>query len=655
MDRTAWIVIVLCVAGLFGWGAWSTKQQAEYAKEVEAWKAKQAELAKQEAPADRDVTVAKVEGEKTASDGATGDTKAQDSAPSAEKVPAKEVTLANDTIRVHFTNRGGGIASAEMLDHQRSLDEEDGYVVINERAENPIGALSTGPGEFDATNWEIAEQSDRTIAFRTVTAEKLEITKRYSLAEPGIEPHLLDLIVTVKNVDEQPLKSGQRFLYLGAGAPLHPDEFPRQTGFYFRDEESGDVVYKAVDYFKGKKFLGIGSDSKPHDELAITEVDWAGVNDQFFTTLLTPSEPYPTTLWASRFPITFKGQQEPVPDKKRRYAVEAALGLPDLSLAPGDQQSVSYELYIGPKEYERLDALGDHRTLVMKYDDTPIFGWMFGWAIRPLASVLIQILVWLKGIVGLYGIAIILVTILIRVLIWPVYAKSTRTMKRMSKLTPLMNEIKEKYKDDQERQSKELMKLYGDYGVNPLGGCLPMFIQLPVFLAFYGMLWRAAELRHESFLWVPDLSMPDTLFMIPGLGIPFNLLPILMAATTFVQMSMTPKTGDKTQQMVFKFMPLFFLVICYNFASALALYWTTQNVFSIFQTWIMNKLPEPELKKRKKTGKGFLERMQEQAKAREQGGGGGGAGPVPPGAAGRTKLASEKGDRHTKGKKKKRR
>ena len=225
-------------------------------------------------------------------------------------------------------------------------------------------------------------------------------------------------------------------------------------------------------------------------------------------------------------------------------------------------------------------------------------------------------------------------------------------MKRMSKLTPMMTEIKEKYKDDQERQSKELMKLYGEYGVNPLGGCLPMFIQMPVFLAFYGMLWRAVELRHENFLWIADLSMPDTLFMIPSLNIPFNLLPLLMAGTTFIQMSMTPKSGDKTQQMVFKFMPLFFLVICYNFASALALYWTTQNIFSIFQTWLMNRLPEPELKKRKrKNGKSFMERMQEQAAAREKGGSGGSQAP---GAANRTKLASEKGDRHTKGKKKKR-
>ena len=230
----------------------------------------------------------------------------------------------------------------------------------------------------------------------------------------------------------------------------------------------------------------------------------------------------------------------------------------------------------------------------------------------------------------------------------------------MSKLTPKMQELREKYKDDPQRMNQETMKLYKTYGVNPLGGCLPMFIQLPVFLAFYRMLWSAVELRHESFLWVTDLSMPDTLFEV--FGIPINPLPILMAFTTFVQMAITPKTGDKTQQMIFMLMPFIFLFICYNFAAALSLYWTTSNAFSILQTWLMNKLPEPELKKKAGSGKkGFFERLQEQAeaqqKARAAGGGGGGksssASPMSSGS--RTKLASEKGDRHTKSKKKKKR
>jgi YidC/Oxa1 family membrane protein insertase len=225
----------------------------------------------------------------------------------------------------------------------------------------------------------------------------------------------------------------------------------------------------------------------------------------------------------------------------------------------------------------------------------------------------------------------------------------------MSKLTPLMKKIKEKYPDDPTKMNEETMALYRKYGVNPLGGCLPMFIQMPVFLSFYRMLWSAVDLRHESWLWVPDLSMSDTLFQIPGLNLPFNLLPILMALTTFVQMAITPQTGDKTQRMIFMMMPFMFLFICYNFASALSLYWTTSNLFSILQTYITNKMPDVELKEKKNSGKkGFMARMQEQAEAQQKAKKSGGSSAPAPGQS-RTKLASEKGDRHTKSKKKKKR
>jgi YidC/Oxa1 family membrane protein insertase len=213
-------------------------------------------------------------------------------------------------------------------------------------------------------------------------------------------------------------------------------------------------------------------------------------------------------------------------------------------------------------------------------------------------------------------------------------------MKRMSKLAPIMKELKEKHKDDPTKLNQETMQLYRDYKINPAGGCLPMFIQMPIFLGFYRMLFNAVELRHQSFLWVEDLSMPDTLFQIPFLDIPFNLLPLLMAVTMIIQMKLTPSSGDPMQRRIFMFMPIFFLFICYNFASALALYWTTQNIFSIGQTWLMNKLPEPELKKvksSKKAGGGFMSRLAEKAEAQKQ----------------KQKTLGDKGNRHTKKKKKK--
>ena len=183
-------------------------------------------------------------------------------------------------------------------------------------------------------------------------------------------------------------------------------------------------------------------------------------------------------------------------------------------------------------------------------------------------------------------------------------------MKRMSKLKPEMDKIREKYADDPNKLNMETWGLYRKYGVNPMGGCLPMLIQIPIFFGFYRMLQYAVELRGKEFLWVVDLSQPDNLTHLAG--IPINILPIVMAITSFLQMRMTPSTGDKMQQRIMTFMPLVFFFFCYNFASALALYWTTQNIFSIGQTWLMGKMPEPDLKaKAKSNEKSWVQRMAE--------------------------------------------
>ena len=644
MDRTSWIAIVLCVAGLLGWGLWNSKQVAEYQRQQREWQAQKA-AETPEAPGGEEVAG----GAGTTKDGATAEG-AQSAAAPEETVEVRKVVLENQVARYLLSNQGAGIVTAELLDHPSSLKPDSGFVTLNRDGDSPIGALSAGPLQMDRTVWEVKSQTVDEVVFSTVTPEKLSIEKRFRLPDQGREPHLLDLQITIRNENDHSLQTGRRYLFSGSVSPLQKDEWPRQTGFFWWEPKNG-MHSKGSDSMKsGGVFLGIGGEEKSYHEVEVGQMRWAGVHGQFFVTLVKPSEPYDATIWASRFPVDLPGLEVQPTGKKKPHAVQAGISLPEMSMNPGEQRTLDFEVYLGPKEFRRLKALGDDRELVMNYADVPIFGWLFGWAIKPLASWLIQGLVFLKGLVGDYGISIILITIIIRTLIWPVYAKSTRTMKRMSKLNPLMAEIREKYKDNQQKQSEELMKLYRDYGVNPLGGCLPMFVQMPVFLAFYGMLWRAVELRHERFLWVPDLSMPDTLFQIPGLDIPFNLLPLVMAGTTFIQMQMTPKTGDKTQQTIFMLMPVFFLVICYNFASALALYWTTQNIFSIGQTWLMNKLPEPELKKKKRPkGGSFLERIQEQAKNRQAPRDGAGAGT----SGGRTKLPSERGDRHTKSKRKK--
>jgi YidC/Oxa1 family membrane protein insertase len=197
-------------------------------------------------------------------------------------------------------------------------------------------------------------------------------------------------------------------------------------------------------------------------------------------------------------------------------------------------------------------------------------------------------------------------------------------MKRMSKLAPMMKEIREKHKEDPQRMNMEVMKLYRDYQVNPLGGCLPLLFQFPIFLGYYNMMKSAVEMRGHSFLWAHDLSMPDTVATIPVFGgIAINPLPILMTITMFIQMKVSPQPAMadnpqmQMQMKIFKVMPFLFMFFCYNFASALALYWTVQNIISIGQTWLMKRQGDPPLIKGPPR-LSFAERMIAAQKARQQ-------------------------------------
>src|SRR5258705_10117262 len=202
-----------------------------------------------------------------------------------------------------------------------------------------------------------------------------------------------------------------------------------------------------------------------------------------------------------------------------------------------------------------------------------------------------------------YGLAILALTTIIKLTLWPIQNRANRSMRQMAALSPKMQELREKYKDDPTRMNQEVMKLYKSYGINPVGGCLPMLIQIPIFFGLYKMLSQAVELRNAKFLWVRDLSQPDTVAHLPVLGFPINVIPLLMAATQVWLMAVTPQTGHPTQSRIIMFTPLIFLFFCYNFAAALALYYTAQNLFSILQFWQNKRQPMPTLGKMPPAGK----------------------------------------------------
>ncbi|NNM28521.1 MAG: membrane protein insertase YidC [Akkermansiaceae bacterium] len=588
MDRKTWIVLLLCGIAL----AVNMHFRAKVARE-------QAEQAKKEAPA---------EVASPGPDGAPAATGALETVDPTVDPPVEEttVTLENGGVVFEFSSRTGGINFAE-LKAQGVVGAEDLNVRINRHGSHGVGALVRGMDRFIDGGYTLTRPSDREIVFLGRTTDGMLVKKRWVLMEDatGAE-YRLNLELTVENDSGNPVELSDLGLFAGAAAGLYKREWENQTGLFYK---GGKFKFKAVTWFK-KGFL---RSARSLFEEEVPALKYAGVSNQFFTTILVPDEPYDARVWGKTSTVE-------LPERAgggEKMAIRSALSLPAGTLASGaGARTMKFEVMMAPKRNVMLLRIGEGRGKVMNY------GWfglislslnwvlnvLHGWIFEPIASK------WS------WGLSIILLTILIRGVMWPLQNKSTRSMKRMSLLQPQIKELKEKYPDDPQKMNQEMMGLYREYGINPVGGCLPLLVQIPIFFGFYRMLMYAVELREQKFLWVDDLSQPDTVAVIPLFGgLPLNLLPIVMAGTMVLQMGMTPKTGDKMQQRIMMFMPIIFFVFCYNFASALALYWTTSNIFAIAQTLITKRLPDPELKKKGGGGKpGFFARLQERAEAAQK-------------------------------------
>jgi len=266
--------------------------------------------------------------------------------------------------------------------------------------------------------------------------------------------------------------------------------------------------------------------------------------------------------------------------------LEAQYILTNVKVNPGTQKKIEYNLFLGPKSMKVLKKTGHSLDKAIDFGMFDILAKPCLWIMNFLHDNFIQN----------YGISIIILTMFTKILLWPLGTKSYKSMGEMKKIQPLMAEIKEKYKNDKKKMNAETMALYKTYKVNPVGGCLPMVVQIPVFFALYRMLYEAIELRHAPFfLWINDLSAPDRLFsfdfsipfMQPPYGIP--VLTIIMGASMLLQQKMSPPMGDAAQAKMMMFMPIIFTVIFINFSSGLVLYWLVNNVLSMAQQHYITK------------------------------------------------------------------
>ncbi len=307
--------------------------------------------------------------------------------------------------------------------------------------------------------------------------------------------------------------------------------------------------------------------------LTHNNISWAAINQKYFTLALFPGSAS-NTLSINKIAIQPKDAKEKIEPSR-----EILIGVSQ----PLDAGTCSLSVYGGPKALNELERAYQGFERLIDYG-------MFGFIAAPLAGFMNYLYEYLKN----YGLVIIVLTILIKIVFYPLTHKSYTSMKKMQDLQPHMKSLQEKYKNDKQRLNQEMMVLYKEKGVNPMGGCLPMLLQMPVFFALYQTLSQSIELRGAEFLWIADLSATETLF--------FKPLVLLMGVTMFLQQAMTPTTvADNRQAQMFKFMPIMFTAMFWNFPAGLVLYWLMNNVLTISQQYLINKTGKTPKTKAKET------------------------------------------------------
>jgi YidC/Oxa1 family membrane protein insertase len=501
-------------------------------------------------------------------------------APSATPVAFVEqtATLRNSDVELHFTNRGGGISEAILLNYPLEYPDKGGKrVTLNSPARLPIGAIVDDPAAPLLPEYTLARKAD-TVTLEYVTPEQVTIRKKFFFPPTNEKKDnfIAELDVDFANNGGSAYSNPGCFLAVGSAVPIHRNDYPSYTRLVWL--VTGNAKGVDVGWFgAGGGILGMGQHPARPNYVQSVNAQWVAASDQFFTSLVVPLTGKVDSVWGRRFDVD--------PEQKT-YGLEGAMHLPGFKVDPGQTYNARFQLYLGPKLYHRLAQLEHNEAEVMEFG-----------VFKLICQALLNVLNTLNSFLGNYVAAILALTTIVKLSLWPLQNKATASMRRMSALSPKIQELREKYKDDPTRMNQEVMKLYKEYGINPVGGCLPMHIQIPIFFGLFTMLRQAVELRGAHFLWIKDLSQPDTVANLPGIGWPINILPLIMAATSFWMTHLTPKSGDPTQQRMMMFMPIIFIVFCYNFAAALALYYTAQNLFSILQLYQNRKQPMPTLEK----------------------------------------------------------
>jgi len=500
---------------------------------------------------------------------------------------ARVTTLANDHVEVRFTDFGGAVREVAFKHYTRSRESSDPYV-FNAQRVAPILGLTNMPGLGADTRYELVSATRDEVVYRAVLEDRLEVTRRYTISQsgdPDRDPYRIRHDMTVRNLGNSALPQTLADLNLGTTSLTSRNDWGQFLNVSAYDGKGSERTDRGE--LEGGGFLAmIGlKDGRPR---AVVEkpVDlvWASISSQFFASIFTGDQRGVAT-------VTRRVDLPPFPGSTRsntgltgsvRYALPA--------IEPGATVQLGGELYVGPKEYPRLRGFDRDEAKVMQFDRFFFSRIFLSGILAPLMNLLMN---WTQSWVGNWGMAIVLMTLLLKIITLPFTLAASRSAKRMAKLQPQMKEIREKLKDNPQKLNQATIQLFKDNKVNPMGGCIPILITIPLFIAFFAMLQGTAELRYQSFLWTVDLSAPDTVARL--FGFPINIMPVLMGATMIWQMRLTPTPStDNMQVTIMRFMPIVFTFFCYNFAAALALYSTVNGIFTIAQQMLVNKFTKDE-------------------------------------------------------------
>ena len=491
--------------------------------------------------------------------------------PSIELESEKLVSLETEDSVYTFTS-AGGLKTVGLNHHEAkpcSSTNQADVIHLNHGVDLPVFSLNG----LEDSEFTIARDKNLVTMVSTNQAG-IRITKNFFAGTN----YMLHTTIKLENTKDEPVQLNARKLVLGTAMPLQPDsQYPVwgtqwHNGDDLEEIDEGWFANRTLGCFPGTPRLNFSSPPQ-------APINWVGIHNRFFAITTMPKTQMPGAQVISH--KTSHRLLNDIPTEGQyvhHTGILAAIELPQGVIENGTPVIHEFTTYAGPKEYRTLvnHGVAHNNSLqsVMGFDG--FFGFF--------ARILLRSMNGLNSFGLSYAWSIIAITIIIKLLFWPLTKASTISMKRMSAYQPQMAEIKEKYKSDPQKMNKKTMEFMREHKINPLGGCLPILIQLPVFFGFFTMLRSAVELRGADFLWVCDLSESDTVAHIAGF--PINPMPILMAITMLVQSRLTPvsPTMDPMQQKMMKYMPLIFVVFLYNFSSGLTLYWTVQNMLSILQT-----------------------------------------------------------------------